>query len=91
MRRPSRGHEAIRKFWVESMATAKPGESNSLGNYTAAVSGNVGWSAGTFKVTGPGGSTVETGKFISTWRKTDGKWLQVRETWNDDAAAAPPK
>jgi hypothetical protein len=51
-----------------------------------------------FKETGPGGVTVDTGKFLSTWRKADGKWLQVRDIFNmdppppeDAVPAQPPK
>ena len=83
------GREAIRKMFAESMASAKAGGlTESLGDYTSVVSGNVGWSAGTSKETNATGATVWAGKF-ATWRKTDGKWLAVRDTWNSDGPAAP--
>jgi hypothetical protein len=39
------------------------------------------------------GKTVETGKYIEVWRRINGKWLMVRDIWNDDAPPppAPPK
>jgi hypothetical protein len=39
------------------------------------------------------GKTVETGKYIEVWRRINGKWLMVRDIWNDDAppGPAPPK
>ena len=84
------GREAIRKMFAESFASAKAGGlTESLGDYTSVVSGNVGWSAGTSKETNATGATVWAGKFLATWRKTDGKWLAVRDTWNSDGPAAP--
>ena len=57
------------------------------------VSGAMGWESGTYKVTVKG-AVVETGKFLSVSRKTGGKWLYLRDTWNADtppaAVAAPP-
>ena len=53
------------------------------------VSGNMGWESGTYKLTVKG-TVVETGKFLSVSRKQDGKWLYIRDTWNADAAPAPP-
>jgi ketosteroid isomerase-like protein len=42
------GREAIRKMFAESIVSAKAGGlTESLGDYTSVVSGNVGWSAGT--------------------------------------------
>ncbi len=84
------GHEAIRKYYTASIASAQAdGLTTTIGDYVSGVSGNLGWSSGTFKDTGPGGVTVDTGKFLSTWRKTDGKWLQVRDIFNMDPS--PPK
>jgi uncharacterized protein (TIGR02246 family) len=53
------------------------------------VSGNMGWESGKYKVTVKG-AVVETGKFLSVSRKKDGTWLYLRDTWNADAAPAPP-
>lgn len=86
------GQEAIRKLFAESIADAKAAHLiESLGDYTVAVSGNMGWSAGTSRVTTADGVTVWAGKFLATWRKTNGKWLAVRDTWNSDAPPAPSK
>ena len=77
--------QAIRKYYAASIASSKAaGTTTTIGNYLSGVSGNMGWSSGTFKDTGPGGGTVDTGKFLSTWRKTDGKWFQVRDIFNMD-------
>jgi ketosteroid isomerase-like protein len=79
------GHEAIRKYYTASIASAKAaGTTTTIGDYVSGASGNLGWSSGTFTDAGPGGVAVDTGKFLSTWRKTDGKWLQVRDIFNMD-------
>jgi len=36
------------------------------------------------------GAVVETGKFLSIYRKKDGKWVYIRDTWNADAPPASP-
>lgn len=80
------GREAIRKTLAESFASAKAdGLIRSLDNHTAVVSGNTGWSSGTFKeTTAVAGFPVRVGKFVATWRKSEGKWLIVRDIWNSD-------
>jgi ketosteroid isomerase-like protein len=84
------GHEAIRKYYTVSIANAKAaGTTTTIGDYVSGVSGNLGWSSGTFKDAGPGGVTVDSGKFLSTWRKSDSKWLQVRDIFNMDPPPSP--
>jgi hypothetical protein len=74
-----------------SIACSKAaGTTTTIGNYLSGVSGNLGWSSGTFKNTGPGRVTVDTGKFLSTWRKTDCKWFQVRDIINMDPRRQKP-
>ena len=86
------GRAAIGKLFAKSIADAKAAQLiESLGDYTVAVSGNMGWSAGTSRETTADGVTVWAGKFLATWRKTNGKWLAVRDTWNSDAPPAPSK
>ena len=43
--------------------------------------------SGTFKVNGAGGATVGTGKYLEVWRRAEGKWLMIRDVWNNDAPA----
>ena len=86
------GRDAIRQLWMKDVP--KPGDSEVLDEQHVEVSGNVGWSSGTFKVTAAGGAESASGKFMSTWRKTNGKWLHVQEIWNNDhpvATASPTK
>lgn len=88
------GREAIRKAFSEGAANMPAGESQSYGDYTVTVSGDMAWSSGTYKLTSSAGAPLESGKFLTTWHKANGKWLAVRDIWNSDApppAATPPK
>lgn len=90
------GHDAIRKYFTDSIQTAKvAGLTESLGEYSSGVSGDLGWTAGSSKETSASGATVWAGKYVAIWKKSkDGKWLNIRDTWNDDvppAPAQPPK
>ena len=58
------------------------------------VSGDLAWMSGTYAVTDASGATVDTGKYLSVHRRTNGAWLYIRDIWNSDnppppAAAAP--
>ena len=35
------------------------------------------------------GATVDNGKYLSVYKRVDGKWLLIRDTWNSDTPAAP--
>ena len=48
------------------------------------VSGNLGFRSGTYSITDKSGAVVDTGKWLETWRKTDGKWHITRDIWNSD-------
>jgi uncharacterized protein (TIGR02246 family) len=85
------GHEAIRQCVTASIASSKAsGVTIVLGEESAGVSADMGWHSGTYKVNGKDGGAVGTGKYLESWRKADGKWLIVRDIWNNDAPAAPP-
>lgn len=88
------GHDALRNYLVADIADSKAGGvSLMLGEESTGVSGNLGWHSGSFKVNGAGGATISTGKYVEDWRKAEGKWLMIRDIWNNDApaAAAPTK
>jgi uncharacterized protein (TIGR02246 family) len=92
------GHEAMKQYLTADMAGAKAaGVSFALDADASGVSGDLAWHSGTFHVAGADGASVSTGKYTEVWRKTDGKWLMIRDVWNNDAPAAaapaapPPK
>lgn len=84
------GHAAILKFFTKDVADAKAGGAQVVLNpkTDVGVSGNLGWESGTYQVTVKG-AVVEHGKFLSVSRKTNGKWLYIRDTWNADTVPAP--
>ena len=89
-----RGHAALRQFFVKDIAGAQAagvafgfGAVNEVG-----VSGDLAWHSGTYVVKDKSGATVDTGKYLETWRKSGGKWRIIRDMWNSDGpapAAAP--
>ncbi len=85
-----RGRTAIQEFFAKDVAGSKAAGAVFMLNpkTDVGVSGNMGWESGTYKVTVKG-AVVETGKFLSVSRKTNGKWLYIRDTWNADAPPAP--
>ena len=86
------GKPAIRAFFKDDMAASfKEGFKFALDpGADGGVSGDLGWSSGTFAVKDKAGNIVEKGKYLSVSRKIDGKWLYVRDTWNFDDSPAPP-
>ena len=92
----ARGTAAIKALLAKEMAGAKAGgvvfalgTENEVG-----VSGDLAWHSGTYLVKNKAGATVDTGKYLETWRKTNNKWRIIRDIWNSDGppatAAAPP-
>ena len=91
------GRAAIRAFLTADTAGAKAaGVKLVPGMSTAGVSGDTGWESGTYTVTNASGATVDSGSYLSVSRKSNGKWLYYRDTYNSDrplpqANAAPEK
>jgi len=85
------GRAAIQAFFTSEIAGSKAaGVVFVLSPSTdAGASGKLGWESGTYKATVKS-AVVESGKFLSVYRKKDGKWLYIRDTWNADAPPAPP-
>jgi len=88
---PLHGRAAIHTFFERGIADfAKTGLSFALGdNPGGGVSGDMGWSSGTWTVNDKEGKVVDSGWYFSVSRKVGGKWLYVRDSWNSDKPAAP--
>jgi len=85
------GHAAMRAFLTADIANAKAAGVTLLdGDSSTGVSGNIGWHSGSYKVTDASGATVDSGSYLETCRKADGKWLIIRDIWNSDRPAAAP-
>ena len=85
-----RGRAAILEYFTNDIAGSRAAGAVFVVNpkTDVGVSGDQGWESGTYQVTVKG-AVVETGKFLSVYRKKDGKWLYIRDTWNSDAPPAP--
>jgi ketosteroid isomerase-like protein len=90
----ARGHAAIKTLLAKEVAGAKAGGVTfALGSENeVGVSGDLAWHNGTYLIKNKAGATVDTGKYLETWRKSGGKWRILRDIWNSDgpAAAAAP-
>ena len=83
------GHAAMKQYLTTDIAASKAaGVSFALDTDASGVSGDLAWHSGTFHVAGANGASVGTGKYVEVWHKADGKWLMIRDAWNNDAPAA---
>jgi len=89
----AKGKAAIQAYFVKDTAEpAKAGVTFSLdpkSKSDVSVSGDLGWESGTYAVNDKSGAAVEIGKYLTVYRKSGGKWLIIRDTWNSDAPPAP--
>ncbi|MBS0387708.1 MAG: DUF4440 domain-containing protein, partial [Proteobacteria bacterium] len=84
-----KGHEAMKQYLSTDMAASKAaGVTFALDADSGGVSGDLGWHSGFFHVAGANGASLATGKYVEVWHKADGKWLMIRDIWNNDAPAA---
>ena len=80
-----RGREAIAKFWKGVMdAGIKEAK---LTTVEAEGVGGTAHEVGTYVLTGEGGKTLDTGKYIVIWRRDGGQWKIHRDIWNTSAPA----
>ncbi len=87
---PLKGRAAIKDFLTKDIAAAKAaGLTAKDGAGDVGISGDLAWHAGTSSVVDAAGRTVETGKYIEVWSRVNGKWLMIRDIWNDDAPPEP--
>ena len=85
------GHAGIRTFLTADTAAAKAaGVKLVPGATTAGVAGDTGWESGSYTATDASGTTVDSGSYLSVSRKTNGKWLFVRDTYNSDRPMPAP-
>jgi len=85
------GHAAIRAFLTAETAGAKAAGIKLVpGTSTAGVAGDTGWESGTYTVSNASGATVDSGSYLSVSRKSNGKWLYYRDTYNSDRPLPAP-
>jgi len=86
------GRAAITAFFTTDIAATKAG-GITLKNTAVTgvgVSGDSGWISGTFAVVDASGKTLDTGKYMSVHKKSNGAWPYASDIWNLDSAAPPP-
>jgi ketosteroid isomerase-like protein len=82
------GPAAIQEFVAK---TNPPGGPDfEIATVETLVLGDYAYRQGTFKVKGPDGTALESGKFQELWKKVDGEWLIHRDMWSANAPPALP-
>jgi ketosteroid isomerase-like protein len=86
------GKDAILAFLQKDIAGTKAaGMSDDNGDITGAgASGDLGWVTGIWYLIDSKGKRVETGKYLTLYRRTATGWQIIRDTWNSDMPPAPP-
>ena len=85
------GHAGIRAFLTTDTAAAKAaGVKIVPGAATAGVAGDTGWESGSYTIADASGATVDSGSYLSVARKSNGKWLYIRDTYNSDRPLPSP-
>ena len=86
----AKGKAAIQAYFVKDTAeSAKAGVAFSVNTSDVGTSGDLAWESGTYAVKDKSGASVEIGKYLTVYKKSGGKWLIIRDTWNADAPPAP--
>lgn len=86
------GREAIQKGWGDMMGAPGMSLVFETEKFTFAKSGDLAVDVGTYTFTsGEGAAAVtDTGKFVVTWTKRDGKWLVLTDMFSSDLPPPPP-
>jgi uncharacterized protein (TIGR02246 family) len=85
---PVLGREAIANFWGSVLEL--PIQSIALETIDVHGAGNEVTAEGRYSLIGAKGDTVETGKSLVVWRKTEAGWRLYRDMWSSNATAAAP-
>jgi uncharacterized protein (TIGR02246 family) len=80
-----KGREAIAKFWKGAMDAGVTGVK--LMVVEAEAHGGTAHEVGTYVLTGEGGKTLDTGKYIVVWKRDGGQWKLHRDIWNTSMPA----
>jgi uncharacterized protein (TIGR02246 family) len=85
------GHAEIRAFLTTETAAAKAaGVKLVPGSATAGVAGDTGWESGSYTVANASGATIDSGSYLSVARKSNGKWLLIRNTYSSNRPLPAP-
>ncbi len=82
---PVRGREAIATFWKGVMDAGVKGVKLTV--VEAEAHGGTAHEVGAYVLTGEGGKTLDTGKYIVVWKRDGGQWKIHRDIWNTSMPA----
>jgi ketosteroid isomerase-like protein len=84
---PPNGEMALGRDVVRATfgGMADAGIKGELQPVEAMVAGDMGYRVGTYSLTGPDGSPIDSGKFIEIWKLVNGEWLITNDIWNSDS------
>ncbi len=82
------GRAAIQEFVAKTNPPGGP--EFEIATIETLVFGDYAHRQGSFRVKGPDGAAIETGKFIELWKKADGAWLIHRDMWSGNAPPPGP-
>ena len=89
---PVRGRAAIGDYFARTLpgfATAGVTVTDEpLGE--SATSGNLGFQWKRYAIVDRSGAVVDRGKLLTLFRRTQGQWQIIGDTWNSDLPASPP-
>jgi len=85
---PVLGRDAIAKYW-ESLLEL-PIQSIQLETVDVHGAGDDVTEEGRYTLLGSKGETIEVGKYLVVWRKTDAGWRFYRDMWSSNAPASAP-
>jgi uncharacterized protein (TIGR02246 family) len=88
----ARGTAAIKEMLAKEIAGAKKGGVTFvlMTEDEVGMSGDLAWHSGTYRATDKAGKVVDSGKYLETWHKANGKWRIIRDMWNSDGPVAAP-
>jgi len=78
------GHDAVRAIFGGMIDAGLGGGIETI---EIKAAGDIGYHVGTFTLTTADGTTVDQGKFIETWRQTDGEWKISNDQFSSDLPA----
>lgn len=86
-----RGGAAIREYWSKDIAATPAGVTLTFATDSdVGVVGDLGWESGSLTVSDKSGAVVDRAKYLTVFRKKDGRWLLLRDIYNSDGPPAPP-
>lgn len=87
---PVLGRDAIEKYWGALLALPVQSFRVETVEVFGSGDGNEATEEARYALVGPNGETVESGKALVIWRKTDAGWRLHRDMWSSNAPANAP-